>query len=67
MNAKTASATITMVILIGMVTDLIINSGNARLSEIKTVASIFAGLRMKPFCCQSIMGLDRVGCVISQW
>ena len=67
MNVKTDSATITMVILIGMVTDLIINSGNARLSVIKTVARIFAGLRITPFFCQSIIGLDRVGCVINQW
>lgn len=61
MNAKTKIPIIKTVNFMGPVTELMTKRGNARLSTIKRVAIIFAGLRMTPLFCQSIIGLDRVG------
>ena len=66
-KAKTVMATTLVSILSGIDIDLMMNNGNARLSRIKNVARIFAGIRMTPCRCQSIMGFDKVGWVISQW
>ncbi len=66
-NANTESPMATMATFIKLVTELIMKIGNARFSPINIVAKIFAGRRMTPFFCQSIIGLDKVGCVISHW
>lgn len=66
-KARTVMATTLMTILSGIDIDWIMNNGNERLSRIKNAARIFAGIRITPSRCQSIMGFERVGCVISHW
>ncbi len=66
-NANTKSPVANMAAFIGVFTELIMKIGNARFSPMNIVAKIFAGRRMTPFFCQSIIGLDKVGCVISHW
>jgi hypothetical protein len=66
-NANTKSPTAIKVVFMDVVTELTMKIGNVRFSPMNIVPRIFAGRRITPFFCQSIIGFDRVGCVISQW
>jgi hypothetical protein len=56
-----------MIAFMDVVTELMMKIGNVRFSPMNIVARIFAGRRITPFFCQSRIGFDNVGCVISQW
>lgn len=66
-NTKIPIPTIDIATFNCILNELMRKIGKAKLAKISIVAIILGLLRMIPCCCQSIIGFDRVGCVISHW